>query len=464
MATLGPSTEDRAALRGVLDAGADVVRLNGAHGTPATHTRAAESARALAGELGRTIGLLVDLPGPKLRIGEVPGDEIELEAGEEFTLTSQGVPPPEAGVSTNVPDLGRLVAVGDAVWLADGEIVLEVQTVGGERVETRVVRGGTLRSRKGLAVPDSESVLAPFTPADQKILDLACGIGADLLGVSFVRSAADVTRVRDALGDTDPRPWLVAKVETRQALERIDEIVDAADAVMVARGDLGVEVGVARTPLAQKEIIGACNRAGRPVITATQMLDSMTRSPLPTRAEASDVVNAVLDGTDALMLSEETGVGSHPAAAVATMAELAEAAESWRPASAPTGVDLIAGEPVAAAVAQAAVHAARAAGAAAIVCRTTTGATPRRIAALRPDVPIVAVTDEPSVTARLAVVWGVAPVTAPRSDDDYGATIAAALAAGNVSTGARVTVVAGPRPGASDAPGSVHVVTVPNRT
>jgi pyruvate kinase len=457
VATLGPSTEDPASLRAVVEAGTDVVRLNGAHGTPASHAVAADRARAAAAELGRNLGVLVDLPGPKLRIGGVPGDEIELEAGATFALTSEGEPPSEPGVTTNVPGIGRFVDVGDVVWLADGEILLDVQKVHGDRVVTEVVRGGVLRSRKGLALPDSDGVLDPFTPADREVLDLACRIGAELVGVSFVASDDDVQRVRAALDEASVYPLLVAKVETRRAVDHIEEIVAAADAVMVARGDLGVQIGVARTPLAQKEIIGLCNRAGRPVITATQMLESMTRSPLPTRAEASDVANAVLDGTDALMLSEETGVGSHPAEAVATMARLAVAAESWQPPPPPVAVGDPNGDGPVTAVAHAAVQAARESGAAAIVCRTATGATPRRIASLRPDVPIVAVTEKPVVAGHLALVWGVTAVTASAAGDDPRGIVAAARAAGTVPAGALVAVVAGPPADSPGGAGSVHV-------
>ena len=457
VSTLGPSTEDPATLRAVLDAGTDVVRLNGAHGTPAAHARTADVARAAAAELGRNVGVLVDLPGPKLRIGEVHGDEVELDVGTTFWLASAGEQPPGPGVTTNVPELGDLVDVGDVAWLADGEIVLEVEEVSGDSLGTKVVRGGTLRSRKGLALPGAEGVLDPFTPADQEILDLASGIGADLVGVSFVRLADDITRVRDALDGGRTDPLLVAKIETRQALDHINEIVATADAVMVARGDLGVQVGVARTPLVQKEIIGLCNRAGRPVITATQMLHSMTRSPLPTRAEASDVANAVLDGTDAVMLSDETGIGSQPAQAVATMAEVVVAAESWEPAAGAGPSDATRDEPVAAAVARAAVQAAGEARATAIVCRTTTGATAQRIAALRPEMPVVAVTEVPGVAARLTVVWGVVAVTAAAPAGDMKATAAAAGAAGAVTAGALVVVVAGPGRGTPDVAGSVSI-------
>jgi pyruvate kinase len=480
VATLGPATEGADAIGAVLDAGADVVRLNGAHGTPEWHERTARRARAAAEAAGRDVGILVDLPGPKLRIGAVPGDEIELRAGDAFGLTAAVAPPRGRGddlsVTTNVPDLAALVRVGDPVWLADGEIVLTVKQCdkAAGHVVTEVVRGGTLRSGKGMVLPGADDVLEAFTAADREILELALRVGADLVGVSFVRAAADLARVRaeigERIGERPSPPLLVAKIETRHAVDRLEEIVAAADVVMVARGDLGVQIDVARTPLVQKEIIAVCNRVGRPVVTATQMLESMTHAPLPTRAEATDVANAVLDGTDALMLSEETGVGARPAEAVATMARLAEAAESWdadaqraghdRPDAARAEGD-DAADVVPAAVAHAAVQAAITAAAAAIVCCTSTGATARRIAALRPGAAVVAVTPDPDVAAQLAVVWGVRTVVAAESGTDPSTTVGAAQAAGAVAGGARVVVVAA-RATAPDQPASVHVVTAPS--
>ncbi|HEX6310409.1 MAG TPA: pyruvate kinase [Acidimicrobiia bacterium] len=447
VATLGPSTDDAGSIGAVLEAGADVVRLNGAHGTPAFHTRVAELARDAARGLGRTVGVLVDLPGPKLRVGEVPGDAVELAAGTTFTLASAGADPGGAGVSTNVPDLPALAGIGDPIWLADGEIVLTVRGVTAGGVVTEVVRGGTLRSRKGLALPGAEGTLDPFTPADEQILDLAVRIGAELVGVSFVRAAADLHRVRAAAPGGPAAPVLVAKIETRAALEHLDDIVAAADVVMVARGDLGVQIDIARTPLVQKEVIGRCNRAGRPVVTATQMLESMTRTPIPTRAEASDVANAVLDGSDALMLSEETGVGAYPADTVATMARLVEAAEAWQPPG--RDVDRAGGDDSGPwDLAREAVAASTSTGAVAIVCRTGTGTTARCLAALRPAVPVVAVTPTERIAAQLAVVRGVVAVPAPGAGHDLGPIVAAARASGAVGPGTAVAVL----------DGSVHVV------
>ena len=256
-------------------------------------------------------------------------DEVELRIDSRFVLTADAIVGDEHRVSTTVPELARWVRVGDEVFLADGAIVLCVENIDGDDVECRVVRAGVLRSRKGMHVPRAEGHVEPFTDADAVALEMAVRIKADFVGLSFVRRPEDVEAVRARLPKRGARPHLVAKIETAVALDHLAGIVATADAVMVARGDLGIQVPARRVPLIQKEIIRFCNMAGKPVITATQMLESMTRSPLPTRAEVNDVANAVLDGTDALMLSEETAVGVYPTDTVRTMAEVAEAAEGW---------------------------------------------------------------------------------------------------------------------------------------
>jgi len=329
VATVGPATSSSDAMHGLLAAGADVVRLNAAHGDASVHTQRARLARECADSLDRTVGVLVDLPGPKLRSGLVIGDEVELVAGHELTLTADAIDGDATRVSTTVPELARWVGAGDEIYLADGAIVLRVTRLDGDDVGTEVVRGGVLRSRKGMHVPRAEAHVESFTDADAAALRMAVGLKADFVGLSFVRRPEDVEAVRARLPKRGARPQLVAKIETAVALDHLPAIVGAADAVMVARGDLGIQVPARRVPLIQKEIIRFANMSGKPVITATQMLESMTRSPLPTRAEVNDVANAVLDGTDALMLSEETAVGEYATDAVHTMSDVAEAAEAW---------------------------------------------------------------------------------------------------------------------------------------
>jgi pyruvate kinase len=458
VATIGPATSTPRTMRTLLDAGADVVRLNAAHATKDVHAERAALARAAAAGLGRAVGVLVDLPGPKLRTGPIAGDETELAAGSRFTLAAQPVEGDATRVATTVPDLAQWVRPGDEVYLADGAIVLRVAAIDGGDVHCDVVRGGLLRSRKGMHVPRAEAHVEPFTEADEAALRLALSLRADFVGLSFVRRPDDVEAVRNRLPKRGARPQLVAKIETAVALDHLPGIVAAADAVMVARGDLGIQVPARRVPLIQKEIIRFCNMSGKPVITATQMLESMTESPLPTRAEVNDVANAVLDGTDALMLSEETAVGRHPADAVRTMSEVAEAAESWpRTRTTPEGAGAVADDDrVAWAVAHAAVQAAEDLGVAAILCPTQSGTTARRVAAFRPSMPIVGIAARPEVLGRLSLVWGVRPVAPPpgaEAGDHVADALRAARHAALVHRGDLVAVVSaapGRRAGATD--------------
>jgi pyruvate kinase len=459
IATLGPATRSDARIGELLAAGADVVRLNLAHDDPEAHARAARAARAQAQSQGRGVGVLVDLPGPKMRTGPVAGGSVRLEAGSRFTLTSDDVDGDHSRVGTSVEGLPAMVSEGTKIYLADGEILLETRSVEDGDVVTTVVRGGVLRSRKGMHVPGAERAVRAFTDEDRRALEFAVGIGADLVGLSFVRVADDVRRARAALAGADHVPALVAKIETRSAVDSIHKIVAEADAVMVARGDLGIQTPLESVPLIQKAIIRCCNRAGKPVITATQMLDSMTRAPLPTRAEAADVANAVIDGTDALMLSEETAVGEHPARAVETMAEIARAAEeqpcgSERPVPRERADDRVSW-----AVARAAVQAAEDVGVRAILCPTRSGATPRRVAAFRPRARIVGLSGHPATIGALALVWGVTPICIPAMNEakdpleEVDRACRVGRDAGLVAPGDLVAVVAGspgPRAGRTD--------------
>ena len=465
VATIGPATSSPDALSALLHAGVDVVRLNAAHGTPDVHAERAAMSRAAAAAAGVAVGVLVDLPGPKLRTGAVADDEIELRPDSRFVLTADTVVGDEHRVSTTVAELARWVRVGDEIFLADGAIVLSVEHIRGDDVECRVVRAGVLRSRKGMHVPRAEGHVEPFTDADAVALEMAVRIKADFVGLSFVRRPEDVDAVRARLGKRATKAHLIAKIETAVALDHLAGIVAAADAVMVARGDLGIQIPARRVPLIQKEIIRFCNMAGTPVITATQMLESMTRSPLPTRAEVNDVANAVLDGTDALMLSEETAVGVYPTDAVRTMAEVAEAAEGWPSArTAPAGAAAANNDDrVAWAVAHAAVQAAADLGVAAILCPTQSGTTARRVAAFRPAVPIVGISNQRDTLGRLSLVWGVRPLAIDSADaraSQLDEALGAARGAGIVRSGDLVAVVSasqGRRAGSTD---TVRVVRV----
>ncbi len=464
VATIGPATSQPDSMRALLGAGADVVRLNAAHATAEVHTQQAQLARATATDLGRAVGVLVDLPGPKMRTGPVVDDEIQLVSGDEIVLTSMPVVGDTERVSTTLPELARWVGPGDDIFLADGAIVLRVVHIDDGDVRCEVVRGGVLRSRKGMHVPRAESHVESFTDVDAAALKLAITIRADFVGLSFVRRPEDIESVRARLPKRGHRPQLVAKIETAVALDHLPGIVGAADAVMVARGDLGIQVAARRVPLIQKEIIRFCNMAGKPVITATQMLESMTRSPMPTRAEVNDVANAVLDGTDALMLSEETAIGEYATDTVRTMHEVAEAAESWsRARTTPQGAAAaLDDDRVAWAVAHASVQAAEDLGVAAIVCPTQSGTTARRVAAFRPSVPIIGISEQTEVRGRLCLVWGVQPVapSAAEGDDRVRHAVKTARECGIAHKGDLIAVVSaspGKRAGATD---TVRIVRV----
>lgn len=459
VATLGPASDEADAIASLIAAGTDVFRLNFAHADPERHARTAGLVRDVAQAKGRIVGLLADLPGPKMRSGPVRGDEVVLATDTRFVLTANDVEGDETRVSTTVGELATMVSKGDEIFLADGEIVLVVDDASEGEVVTTVIRGGVLRSRKGMHLPRSEHRLQAFTQKDREALDLALNLKVDLVGLSFVRNADDVERARAALPKRGHKPLLVAKIETRSAVDELPFIVGAADAVMIARGDLGIQTPLTRVPLLQKEIISICNRTGKPVITATQMLESMTHAPLPTRAEVADVANAVVDGTDALMLSEETAIGDHPALVVETMARTASVAETW-----PRGSSLLAqgdldDDRVSWAVAHAAVEAAEDLRVAAILCPTNSGSTPRRVASFRPSMPIVGMSQRTEILGGLALLWGVLPLEvapmpeAREAGEEVNRAVAAARDAGLVTAGDLVAVVAGapgPRAGRTD--------------
>ena len=466
VATIGPATRNAEMMRALIEVGVDVVRLNFAHDAITQHRETARMARDEAAKQGRIVGVLADLPGPKMRTGPISGGFAEISPGDHFTLTSDSVEGDSTRVSTTVDDLAAIVSVGDETFLADGQVVLRVQSIDGGDVVTEVVRGGTLRSRKGLHLPSAETRMEAFTPEDQEILQTAVEMEVDLVGLSFIRDSRDVDRVRAALPADSIRPQLVAKIETASAVENLDDIIDKADAVMVARGDLGIQVPLRRVPILQKQIIRACNRAGKPVITATEMLESMTDEPLPSRAEATDVANAVFDGTDALMLSEETAIGRYPIEAVRTMSEISETADTAKAAetlrerrSVPEHGSVHDDDRVAWAAAHAAVEAAQDVSAAAILSVTRAGSTPRRVAAYRPSVPIGGVSGFIDCLGALALSWGVRPlrvgnhVDATTIKEEIDRAVLIALESGFVKPGELVVVVAGspgPRAGATD--------------
>ena len=404
--TLGPATDRRGVLEACLEAGLDVARINAAHGSPEEHARRIRRVRRLAGSLGRPLAVLLDLPGPKLRLGRLEGGVRELRRGVEVTL---GFDPGAGGLPVRIPRLSRQVKAGESISLSDGSVRLRVTGTGNGRVRARVLVGGSVRSGSGINLPESRLTIRLPTEDDLRWIRFAREQKIDWVGVSFVRTAADVAAVRAKVGRSSR---VLAKIEKRQALEELGGVVEAADGVMVARGDLGVETPLHEVPIVQKRIIAEANRFGRPVITATQMLESMVENPVPTRAEVTDVANAILDGTDAVMLSAETAIGAHPVRAVQVLRDVILATEKSYRYGAPLSGEL-AGEETAtleAALAAEAVRLAAGLGARAIVMPAETLRSVAALARLRPRAPLLALTSDPSLFRELALVWGVAPL------------------------------------------------------
>jgi pyruvate kinase len=402
----------------------DVARLNFSHGDLDEHAENVERIRAAAEEIGRPVAILADLQGPKLRVGQMAGEGVRLEAGDRVTFVTDDVVgrSPDALPVQN-ERFARLVAPGDRVLLDDGLIEARVESIGGDDVCCRVVAGGRLESNKGINLPGTAVDLPSLTDKDRDDLSHALEWGVDWVALSFVRAAEDVEDLRaliEELSDSENLPPVMAKIEKPQALDHIDAIIEAAEGIMVARGDLGIEIPAEEVPMAQKHVIAKSNRAGIPVVTATQMLESMIRHPRPTRAEASDVANAILDGTDALMLSGEASIGKYPVEAVRTMVRIACQVEGqisdkplqpFRPSE--ENLDLS----IADAGGRAARDAAHNLGAAAIISPTASGYTARTMSRYRSDSPIIAITPDARVQRRLMLHWGVTPLLAPRSDD-----------------------------------------------
>lgn len=464
VATIGPACDPPAILRELLEAGVDVARLNLSHGTREEHAARIARLRALAGELGRHLAILLDTRGAEIRTGPVPEPGVRLREGAPFRLWTKPRAGSAEGVSVSHPGLPGDVAPGHRLLVDEGRLALRVEAVEGDEIRCRVERGGLLTARRGLHLADGEPSLDVLDEAAREDLRFAAAEGADYVAASFVRHAEDVERLRACLAEQGAAIPLVAKIERREAVCNMDAIVDAADGTMVARGDLGVALPVEDVPLVQKRIIRATVTAGKPVITATQMLDSMERQDRPTRAEASDVANAIFDGTSAVMLSGETAKGRYPVEAVRTMARIARRAEA---ALREFGdLQRLVPEPaheITDAVAQAATALSNNLRAAAILTLTESGTTSRAISKYRPRCPILAVTTSEEVARRLALNWGVTALPLPEEHDDamrIAHGVARARALGCAASGDAVVVTAG----ISREAGStnlVRVVTVP---
>ena len=412
IATLGPVTRSAAAVEALVDAGMDAARLNCAHETSGSLQRRVRIVRRAARKAGRAVATLADLAGPKMRTGEVAAGGVELKPGTRFVITSRAIEGTADTVSTTYPQLARDVRPGDFILIDDGLLKLRVLKAADGDVQTEVVVGGILSSRKGLNLPGVPLSGPSLTVKDRADLQAAVAAGVDYLAVSFVQRARDIETVRGLLARMDREDIpLIAKIERPEALENLDEILKVSDGVMVARGDLGVETSSERVPIVQKWIIREANSRGKIAITATQMLDSMISHPMPTRAEASDVANAILDGSDAVMLSGETSVGEYPIEAVRTLDRLATYTEQHADfGERPHYQALIDRSRVEHAIAAAAREAAATIDASYIVAFTDSGATVRQVSRMRPRCGIFGFTTSEHVFRRLALRWGVRPM------------------------------------------------------
>ncbi|HVK73067.1 MAG TPA: pyruvate kinase [Kofleriaceae bacterium] len=409
--TLGPSSNNAERIGELIDAGLDVVRLNFSHGSHADHAKVLTTVRAEAERRGRAVGVLLDIQGPKIRVGRFAEGQVELKPGATFTITTD---PDIIGdvnrVSTTYTGLPRDVKTGDHILLDDGYLSLVVTEVGDRDVKTIVVTGGILKNNKGINLPGVEVSAPAITDKDKLDLEWALRHGVDYVAVSFVRRAEDVLEARRLLTADDVSIPIIAKIEKPQAVDRLEQIIEVSDGLMVARGDLGVEIGPEKVPLIQKRMIELTNARGKIVITATQMLESMINQPRPTRAEASDVANAVLDGTDALMLSGETAAGKYPVEAVRTMARIIGEIEGSAYYRQNLELPQLGLAVSANAIAHAAVIAAREMKIKTIAVVSNSGGAARLMSEYRPEARIVALTQSEVQYRRLALVWGVTPV------------------------------------------------------
>lgn len=459
--TIGPASETAETIEALVDAGMNVARLNFSHGTPQWHRERVALLREVSARRDRPLGILLDIPGPKLRIGEIPGGPVTLRRGDIFRFVTETVAGDVHRVSVTYSTLPEELQPGDRVFLGDGDIELRVESTAPGEVVCTVRAGGLLSSHKGMNFPTRTLAVPSVTDVDRTALALGAELAVDFIALSFVRTGDDVRMARAALGDTAPAMPLVAKIEKHEALDNLGDILAAADALLVARGDLAVDIPLEDVPRAQKRIIRAANDAGKPVITATQMLRSMVAARRPTRAEITDVANALYDGTDAVMLSEETAVGVHPAEVVEVMSRICMATERdmfteharrlLPPARRNAVPDV---------VASAATLVAEHLQVDALLVPTRTGSTAAKMAEIRPRQPILAISTDPATVGRLTLSWGVTSLLGnevPTHEAMLHEAERVAVGAGLLDPGDLVVITAGFPVGG---PGSTNTVTV----
>jgi len=421
--TIGPASESPETMERMLFAGMNVARLNFSHGDFSSHEKVIENLRAASRATGRRVAIMADLSGPKIRIGEIEDEPVQLRPGDPFTLTTKEIPGDASLVSVTFSRLPTAVKPGDALYLNDGFIQLEVSRVEGEEVHCTVVVGGELRSRKGLNLPGIELGISAFTDRDRECLQFAMEQGVDAVSQSFVESREDVTAVRRAANQLGHNPFIIAKIERGKALDHMDGILQTADGIMIARGDLGVEIPIEQMPVIQKRLMRQANLLGKPVITATQMLESMTTYRRPTRAEATDVANAILDGTDCVMLSGESAMGKYPVESVAMLGKIAAAIEPHRPARGVReflkGADRSDKVSLTELIASSVEAASERVKPALVIVPTRSGATARSISRYRLPVWILGVSSQHATCQRLQFTYGVHPHHEPDHPEDW---------------------------------------------
>src|SRR3954447_7354559 len=457
VATIGPATSTHDSLRELVDAGVDAIRLNLSHGTHEDHAARAQLVREVQAETGKPLALIADLQGPKLRIGDLDAPRVLLKDEEVDVVGEQHAAGRELPIAPAV--ISEVLRPGHDILIDDGLVRLAVEQVGSGRARCRVLVGGEVKSHKGVNLPGVPVPIPSLTKKDLDDLNFALAKGVDFVALSFVRAAADVRDLQAIIRQHGSPARVIAKIEKAEAIEALEEVLIESDAIMVARGDLGVEIGAATVPLLQKRIILRCLQVGKPVITATQMLESMIEHAEPTRAEASDVANAILDGTSAVMLSAETATGNYPVEAVATMDRIARAVEPsmvYRHQNPEPGEETTVGR----AMSSAACDLAETLGASAIIVPTFTGRTASAVARLRPRRPIVGLSHHQTAVQQMALEWGVTPYLMPQTDDVedlWTRALESAVTSGVVESGDRVVTTAGT---AVNLPGSTNVIKV----
>ncbi|SFF97314.1 pyruvate kinase [Desulfotomaculum arcticum] len=462
--TIGPVSESVELMEKMMLTGMNVARLNFSHGTHEEHAKRIKAIRKAAGNVGKNVAIMLDTKGPEIRLGLLEKEPVELKAGAEVCLTTDNVKGTEQLLPVTYKGLPGDVKTGDRILISDGLIALRVQSVDGPKIFCIIENGGKITSQKGVNVPGVNVSLPSLTENDKTDIIFGIENNLDFVAASFIRKASDVLAIRRIIEENNGYMDIISKIESREAVLNLDEIIKVSDGIMVARGDLGVEIPPEEVPLIQKSIIEKCNHTGKPVITATQMLESMIQNPRPTRAEASDVANAILDGTDAIMLSGETAAGKYPIESVETMARIAAQAESAikfeellknkRRALSKTVTD---------AISHATVTTALDLGAAAIISSTEAGYTAKMVSKYRPRAPIIAATPHTKVLRKLAIVWGVQPLLVARTEDTdsmINAAVEVSLAAGLIKAGDLTVITAGVPVGVHGTTNLIKVHTV----